>query len=101
MTRQASRGISAPPEVVVDTATDPARRDAWLPPGLDLGAVQRRPDALAVHLVSGSADAGLLSVQEGAAGGSVVRLSLPDAGDAPEDVLNDLDRQVSDNFNAG
>jgi hypothetical protein len=101
MTRQASRGISAPPEVVFSTATDPDRRGAWLPAGLELGPVEQGADTLQVRLVADSADAGVLRVQQGASGGSSVDLSVPDTGDAPEDILQDLDREVSDNFNAG
>ena len=37
MTRRATLGMSAPPEVVFSTATDPDRQGAWLPSGFDLG----------------------------------------------------------------
>ncbi len=36
MPRSAERGISAPPEVVYNTAIDPTRKAAWLPTGTDI-----------------------------------------------------------------
>lgn len=101
MARQATRGISAPPEVVFSTATDPERRGAWLPGELQMGPVEQQEDAFEVRLTAGSAQAGLLRVQPGASGGSSVDLSVPEDGAAPEDILVNLDREVTDNFNAG
>lgn len=101
MSRQATRGMSAPPEVVFSTATDPDRRGAWLPGEFGVAPVHTDGDVLEVRLTAGSSAAGVLRVNPGASGGSTVELSLPDDGAAPDVVLGDLDRAVGDNFNAG
>ena len=101
MSPQATRGISAPPEVVFSTATDPERRAAWLPSELEMGPGEQQGEAFEVRLSAGAADAGVLRVQPGDSGGSSVDISVPDGGAAPEQILDDLDREVSDNFNAG
>jgi len=86
--------MSAPPEVVFSTATDPDRNSAWLPGGVDMAP---EPDSLTVRL-TGAAD-GLLSVRPGDAGGSSVELEV--GGPDPDDLLRALAREVEDNFNAG
>jgi uncharacterized protein YndB with AHSA1/START domain len=88
--------MSAPPEVVFSTATDPARRSAWLPGGaeLDLDA-----EKLQARLTGGTD--GLLAVREGDAGGSSVELTVGERSPEPEAVLRALERAVADNFNAG
>ncbi len=104
MTRQAVRGISAPPEVVVDTATDPERRGAWLPPQLGVALSDSNEDMFDLRLTGeAGGDAGRLRVHPGDSGGSSVQLDLPDglAPDSPEDILRALEREVTDNFNAG
>ncbi|WP_203941155.1 hypothetical protein [Spirilliplanes yamanashiensis] len=86
--------MSAPPEVVFSTATDPDRTAAWLPGGVDTAP---EPGNLTVRL-TGAAD-GLLSVRPGDAGGSSVELEV--GGPDPDDLLRALAREVEDNFNAG
>jgi hypothetical protein len=102
VTRQAVRGISAPPEVVFDTATDPDRHGAWVPS--DLWVDRSDPDRLEVRLTAASGgQAGTLRVRPGDSGGSSVELRFEDgsAGGSPDDILRALDREVADNFNAG
>ena len=102
MSRHATCGISAPPEVVFSTATDPDRRDGWLPRELRLGPVQNGPDAFQVELSAGSSQAGVLQVRPGDAGGALVELSVSaDDGAEPEEILGNLERMVTDNLNAG
>ena len=106
MSRQASCGMSAPPEVVFSTATDPDRRDGWLPHELRLGTTETGPDTYQVRLSTGpdagSDSAGVLQVRPGDAGGALVELSVSaDGGATPEEILGNLERMVTDNFNAG
>jgi hypothetical protein len=102
MSRHATCGISAPPEVVFSTATDPDRRDGWLPQELDLGPVENGPDSYEVQLAAGSSTAGVLHVRPGDAGGALVELSVAaDGGTEAEEMLSNLERIVTDNFNAG
>jgi hypothetical protein len=93
--------MSAPPEVVVDAATDPARRGGWLPAHLQLEPVQSADGGYQVGLSTESGAAGVLQVRPGASGGSSVDLQVEDADTSPEDILTDLGRTVEDNFNAG
>ncbi|HEX5542809.1 MAG TPA: hypothetical protein VFX60_14805 [Micromonospora sp.] len=101
--------MSAPPEVVFNTATDPARYSGWLPAPLRR---QDRPKMIPSSLtVSWSPDpqgwAAELAVRQGAAGGALVRLEL--AADLPDEQLNEiaeeslakLARHVADNLTAG
>ncbi|WP_089158333.1 hypothetical protein [Micromonospora sp. NBS 11-29] len=105
MASHAERGMSAPPEVVFNTATDPDRSAAWLPEAL------RRSGECRVEVL----DAGdmrarwsttdwsaELDVEPADAGGARVRLDLagPDHGLADE-ILANLDREVADNLTAG
>ena len=101
MPRSAERGISAPPEVVYNTAIDPTRKAAWLPTGTDTTTTTTTGEFFEVRLsCAGSGPAGVLYVRPGDAGGSRVELSI-DRGPSPEEILWDLDREVSDNLNAG
>ncbi len=94
--RHAVLGMSAPPEVVFSTATDPSRRSAWLPGGAELDVDAEKLEAR----LTGDAD-GLLAVRAGDAGGSSVELSVGERSPEPDAVLRALEREVADNFNAG
>lgn len=109
MPAQAVRGMSAPPEVVYNTATDPDRSAAWLPESWRAAGSHAGDEEFEVRL---SADAGadrvgLLQVRAGAAGGSSVELTLDAQAGAdgrttgPEQLLDSLEREVVDNFNYG
>ncbi|GAA1763399.1 SRPBCC family protein [Luedemannella helvata] len=96
--------FEAPPEVVFSTLTDPERADRWAPPGvrvawLDRDRVRvsfgnsgtvyqtRRPDGAMVveWRRSGQPDLhGTVTVEDGPAGGSVLRLdaTVPDGANA-------------------
>ncbi|GAA3766187.1 hypothetical protein [Micromonospora maritima] len=105
MASHAERGMSAPPEVVFNTATDPDRSSAWLPEEL------RRSGDCQVEVVDAedmrarwsardwSAE---IDVEPADAGGARVRLDLagPDHALADE-ILANLDREVADNLTAG
>jgi hypothetical protein len=119
----AQRGISAPPEVVFDTATDPARSAAWLPDPLRTvpGAAEFAatgglddPDPVAMRAewhAEGDGSAGewtaVLHVRRLPAGGAAVRLDLDGAGSRPararmaQESLAALARAVADNLSAG
>jgi hypothetical protein len=101
MAAHATRGISAPPEVVADTATDPARRGGWLPAHLQVEPVQATEGALQVRLSTDQGPAGVLSVRPGDSGGSSVDLRVDDPDSSADEILVSLDRTVADNFNAG
>jgi hypothetical protein len=109
MGAHAERGISAPPEVVFNTAIDPDRAAAWLPEPLrqDGG---RRPEVVSVEQMratwySDSAPdwSAEIWVDSLDAGGARVRLDLAGA-DGPglaEQTLANLAREVDDNLTAG
>ncbi|WP_329111470.1 hypothetical protein OG792_27645 [Micromonospora sp. NBC_01699] len=107
----AERGMSAPPEVVFNTATDPDRVDAWLPAPLrrDGGTPAGITDPLGAHWrTSGSPTwSARLQVRPGDAGGASVRLELAaDPQDRGLDRLADeslvnLAREVADNLTPG
>ncbi|MEV0806172.1 hypothetical protein [Micromonospora sp. NPDC050200] len=107
MATHAERGMSAPPEVVFNTATDPDRASAWLPEPLRQDGGER-PQASAEQLrarwSSGSAPgwSAEIRVEAADAGGSRVRLDLTggDNGLADETLAN-LAREVADNLTAG
>jgi hypothetical protein len=99
MSRSAVRGFSAPPEVVVNTATDPARQSAWLPQGTGVTLDKAKGEVLEVRL-DGTRTRGVLHVRPADAGGCSVELVVT-RGPSPEEVLWDLAREVQDNFNAG
>ena len=122
--------FTAPPEVVFGVLTDPDRTSRWLPRGMNtesagdgrvrvrVGAqvheygVQVVPDEFRVRFASLD-DAGLTGaarVEDGPAGGSVVHaeVAVPgrEAGDEQvqsllSETMDHLQRDVSDNFNAG
>jgi hypothetical protein len=93
--------MSAPPEVVFNTAVDPARRNAWLPYGTATDAARPQGEVLEVRLVGdGCRTTGVLHVRPGDAGGSSVELEVT-GGPAAEEVLWDLAREVADNLNPG
>ncbi|WP_203857546.1 hypothetical protein [Plantactinospora mayteni] len=109
---RAERGISAPPEVVFNTATDPDRVSAWLPaplrrtgmPGPELAAAELR----ARWRSAGSPDwSARLQVSPVDAGGATVRLELeadPAERRLPEiadESLASLAREVDDNLAPG
>ena len=110
MRQHAERGMSAPPEVVFNTATDPDRASAWLPhplradggsrPEVDVGQLRAR-------WANGSAPgwSAALEVEPVDSGGAWVRLDLAggpadDSGLADE-ILTSLAREVADNLTAG
>lgn len=118
MAREASLGMSAPPEVVFSTATDPDRRSAWLPHGIEVvpaGFAGDVPDGdgtvgdevLQGRLIADNSAVGTLRVAQEASGGCSVGLSV--RGDEPAsgvlgdlaEILHNLDREVGDNLNAG
>jgi hypothetical protein len=114
---QATRGISAPPEVVFSTATDPDRLARWLPEPLRARAGEHRLSVLADRMrvewrpAADDGWSGFLQVEQLPAGGSLVEVtteSTGSAGGADDDViklldgaLTELDREVVDNLTAG
>lgn len=112
MAGRAERGMSAPPEVVFNTATDPSRYSGWLPEPLWRSG-RSRPitgaQTLRVRWESNgqagwSAD---LRVQAGGAGSTRVCLDI--TADEPDHRLTELAdtslaslaRHVADNLTAG
>ncbi|MEV1147482.1 hypothetical protein [Micromonospora sp. NPDC049799] len=103
----AERGLSAPPEVVFNTATDPARASAWLPEPL------RADGTPAEHVSAEELEArwraagdwsAEIRVDQADAGGARVRLDLtggPDADHLAGEALDNLAREVADNLQAG
>jgi uncharacterized protein YndB with AHSA1/START domain len=104
------RGMSAPPEVVFNTATDPARFATWLPPSLREDG--RRPvmttdDLLARWTPEANQWSAELRVGQLDSGGAVARLTL--TADLPDERLTEiadeslarLARHVADNLTAG
>jgi hypothetical protein len=100
--------MSAEPEVVYNTATDPTRVSGWLPPPLHRPPASTSPGLAA----SWRGDDGVwqadLLVEDTPTGGAVAVLEmsangLDDAGLAAvvERALVELDREVADNFTAG
>ncbi|MFC0006081.1 hypothetical protein [Micromonospora siamensis] len=107
MAQHAERGMSAPPEVVFNTATDPDRAAAWLPEELRRAGTQRLEnvdaDEMRARWTCDSAGwAADIDVEPGDAGGARVLLDLagPDHGLADE-ILDNLAREVADNLTAG
>ncbi|WP_229403166.1 hypothetical protein [Micromonospora okii] len=111
MAAHAERGMSAPPEVVFNTATDPDRAAAWLPEPLRTDG-DSRPDVSAGQLRArwGSDSApgwsAEIQVEPADAGGARVRLDLAGASGQPDPGLADqtlasLAREVADNLTAG
>ncbi|MFG3418675.1 hypothetical protein ACIBTZ_06575 [Micromonospora sp. NPDC049460] len=103
----AERGMSAPPEVVFNTATDPDRASAWLPDPLR-GDGSPAEEVSAEELRARWSAAGdwcaEIRVDPALAGGARTRLDLtggPDAGRMAEEALDSLAREVADNLQAG
>jgi hypothetical protein len=123
MSATAERGISAPPEVVFDTAIDPARAGGWLPDPLrtvarpasfELAGDPGDPDPRVMRAEWHAYGTGLagewtavLRVRAEPAGGAAVRLDLD--GDAlgnaetqlAERSLAALEQEVADKLSAG
>lgn len=104
--------MSAPPEVVFSTATDPDRAPAWLPEPLrgdGAGQPQVEPEGLRARWRSGSVPewSAEIRVEPADAGGARVRLDLTggsgeqDTAALAEETLANLDREVADNLTAG
>jgi uncharacterized protein YndB with AHSA1/START domain len=106
----AERHMSAPPEVVFNTATDPARASAWLPPALRVDGAPT-PDIEGEELRArwrGPSEATAeIRVDPEDSGGAVVRLDLADPQDGRDadrlatEALDSLAREVADNLQAG
>ncbi|MFC7545749.1 hypothetical protein [Plantactinospora sp. GCM10030261] len=105
--------MSAPPEVVFNTAVDPSRAAAWLPVPLRAGDGPERADGMRArwHAAGWTAD---LAVEPGNTGGARVRLDLTadpstvsadshDRGLAglAEESLTGLAGEVAENLTAG
>ncbi|MEU4714620.1 hypothetical protein AB0F73_13315 [Micromonospora purpureochromogenes] len=107
MGTRVERGMSAPPEVVFNTATDPDRASAWLPEPLrsDGGEhPQASADDLRARWSSDSAPgwSAEIQVEPADAGGSRVRLDLTGGDDGlADETLTNLAREVADNLTAG
>ncbi|MCW3815617.1 hypothetical protein ONA91_14245 [Micromonospora sp. DR5-3] len=109
MAAHAERGMSAPPEVVFNTAIDPDRAAAWLPEPLREDG-SRRPEVISIEQMratwySDSAPdwSAEIRVESVDAGGARVQLDLAGA-DGPglaEETLANLAREVADNLTAG
>ncbi|GHF39779.1 hypothetical protein FHX82_006724 [Amycolatopsis bartoniae] len=99
---EANRGLDAEPDIVLNTAADPARAKAWLTDVLGAGDVRldTEPPRLRFTWSGGS---GELHVDAGGAGASTATLRLDCAGD--EDLarraLDALADEVDQNFGAG
>lgn len=89
MAAHAERGMSAPPEVVFNTATDPARLDGWLPKPLRAEGKPRERKALGARWESSGWSA-VLKAEPADPGGARVHLGL--GGDLPDDKLTQLAR---------
>ncbi|MEH1101818.1 hypothetical protein [Micromonospora sp. CPCC 205561] len=103
----AERGMSAPPEVVFSTATDPARASAWLPEPLRVdGSPAEEVSAEELRARWSAADdwSAEIRVEPAQAGGARARLDLtggPDAVGLADQALDSLAREVADNLQAG
>ena len=103
--------MSAPPEVVFNTATDPDRLAVWLPTPLRLNCNRPAVETAALHARWRTSSAerwsAALQVHPVAAGGAIVRLELE--AELPQDRLAEiadeslanLARHVADNLTAG
>ncbi|MCM0674346.1 hypothetical protein NCC78_06540 [Micromonospora phytophila] len=103
----AERGVSAPPEVVFNTATDPDRASAWLPEPLRADgtpAEQVSADELRARWSAAGEWAAEIRVEPAQAGGARMRLDLTGGSDADrlaDQALESLAREVADNLQAG
>jgi len=105
------RGMSAPPEVVFNTATDPDRLAAWLPAPLRLNGNHPAVETGDLHARWSSPESegwsAEFAVRQIGAGAAVARLEL--AADVPDHLLHEiadqalanLARYVADNLTAG
>ncbi|TNH30494.1 hypothetical protein FHG89_07145 [Micromonospora orduensis] len=110
MPARAVRGMSAPPEVVFNTATDPARASAWLPEALRADGsppAEIDGDELRARW-SGDADwSAEIRVDPADPGGARIQLELADGNGGPDpdqlvdEALTNLIREVADNLQAG
>ncbi|WBB66792.1 hypothetical protein [Micromonospora sp. WMMD812] len=111
MAAHAERGMSAPPEVVFNTATDPDRASAWLPEALRTDGAPT-PEIAGDELRarwSAPAPARLsaeILVDPEDAGGAVIRFDLlgdtaANADRLAAEALDNLAREVADNLQAG
>ncbi|MCO1599109.1 hypothetical protein M8C17_28535 [Micromonospora sp. RHAY321] len=111
MPARAVRGMSAPPEVVFNTATDPARASAWLPeplrgdgsPAAEISGEELRARWGDGHDADWSAE---IRVEPADSGGARIQLDLAGGSDEDPDQLADealsnLAREVADNLQAG
>lgn len=110
MASRIERGMSAPPEVVFNTATDPDRVTAWLPEPLrtdGTGPPEVVPDLMRARWAGATSPwSAEIQVEPAAAGGARVRLRLAtgadqDADALAEQILTNLAREVADNLTAG
>ncbi|MEV4708892.1 SRPBCC family protein [Actinoplanes sp. NPDC049316] len=109
--------FTAPAEVVFDVLTDPDRTYRWLPEGMTTEprshgyAVSKDPAHLSIQWArpDGTGLTATATVRDAPAGGSILdaELELPDtlttadANSILADTMTRLQRDVSDNFNAG
>lgn len=111
MQTHAERGMSAPPEVVYNTAIDPHRASAWLPEPLRSEG-KRSPDWTGEYLrarwsSSTTPDWSMdLAVQPQDSGGALVRLDItgPDdtrLAEVAKASLTQLASEVAENLTAG
>lgn len=114
LSAHAERGISAPPEVVYNTATDPHRAD-WLPAALrhDGARTDGSGEELSAEWRSDATPdwSARLRVEAADAGGTRVRLDVTadaeqengdqELADVADGSLDELSRLVADNLTAG
>ncbi|GAB3944192.1 hypothetical protein [Micromonospora vulcania] len=112
MPARAVRGMSAPPEVVFSTATDPNRASAWLPEPLRVdGSPAAEISAEELWARWGDGDdadwSAEIRVEPVDSGGARIQLDLADGSDGPapdqlaDEALANLVREVADNLQAG
>lgn len=109
MNVRAERDMSAPPEVVFNTATDPTRMSAWLPAELSRERPHVDADRLRARYGDGSRQPrfGTLHVRSTPVGGALVEFELvadsrqPRLAETAERSLARLAREVADNLTAG
>ncbi|MET8360578.1 hypothetical protein [Micromonospora sp. NPDC005171] len=110
MPARAVRGMSAPPEVVFSTATDPHRASAWLPEPLrGDGSPAAEISGEELRARWGDADdwSAEIRVEPADSGGARIQLDLADGSGGPgpdqlaDEALTNLAREVADNLQAG
>ena len=110
MAAHAERGMSAPPEVVFNTATDPDRAAAWLPEPLRRDG-DRRPEVINAEELRArwcsesapdwSAEIQVEPADAGGRPGPARPGRRPDADGLADETLANLAREVADNLTAG